>query len=456
MVFSDSIISDAEADFLTLHASSSSSHAGSPGNVDHVDTAAKDILSHADSNGGNYHATHGPKETYESMLLDGKRYLCSIPIIDTPARNETSEAEAKEQEEKEVARATTRGWELLQDLGNGHCLYLIPGYWSYSFCFNAEITQFHQLPNVQGRMVIDPNAPTFVLGKTAPKVQEGEDEWGNGIVHRSQKNVSPAPGELQTKGDTRYLVQKLDGGTVCDLTGRPRRVEVQYHCNMQVSGDRIGWIKEVTTCSYLMVVWTQKLCNDVAFVPPKEVEANTIACRMVVPEQDMGHWNEMKTLEAQKEMTGTKETGTKDNSPLVIGGIVVGGLTSLDNNGQKLEIPSSTAPTPKVVSPEDVDIIVRSKGTKKGGEVEYLNDEELEKLELNPELLDRMVRDMQRSAGDRGWKLQVVDTPGEDTREVQGIVDQEENDEEGVSESSGTESEKRDDEGSEETYKDES
>lgn len=449
MVFSDTLISDLEASSLTEHASATASHASSPWNVDHSNTAtAKDIQSHGNGNGASYHAAHDPKETYESMLLDNKRYLCSIPILDTQARNETSEAEAKEQEEKEVARATTRGWELLQDLGNGHCLYLVPGYWSYSFCPNAEVTQFHQLPNVQGRMVVDPNAPTFVLGKAAPKPQEGEDEWGNDIVQQAHKTIPPAAAELQIKGDTRYLVQKLEGGTVCDLTGRPRRVEVQYHCNLHVPGDRIGWIKEVTTCSYVMVVWTQKLCNDVAFMPPKEVKANTIACRMVVPEEELGHWKDMKTLEAQKEMTNSKET-----FPLVIGGIVVGGLKSLGKDGQKLEVPSSIAPTPKAVPGMTVDVIAQSKSREEGGKVESMSAEQLKKLDLDPEIIEGMVKDMQKMAGDKGWKLKVVDVPGEDAREVIGILDGED-DEEDEAGSADQEPEKRSEEGSEETYKD--
>jgi protein OS-9 len=32
---------------------------------------------------------------------------------------------------------------------------------------------------------------------------------------------------LETKGEMRYLVQKLKGGTTCDLTGKERRIEVQ-------------------------------------------------------------------------------------------------------------------------------------------------------------------------------------------------------------------------------------
>jgi len=33
--------------------------------------------------------------------------------------------------------------------------------------------------------------------------------------------------KLETKGSTRYMVQRLSGGTECDLTGRERKIEVQ-------------------------------------------------------------------------------------------------------------------------------------------------------------------------------------------------------------------------------------
>ena len=95
------------------------------------------------------------KETYEKMWLHDQEFLCTIPIVDSPVRNETSEAQALAEEKKELARATDRGWELLQDL-EGNCLYFISGWWSYSFCYNYEVTQFHQLPSQQGRHTFPP------------------------------------------------------------------------------------------------------------------------------------------------------------------------------------------------------------------------------------------------------------------------------------------------------------
>jgi hypothetical protein len=46
--------------------------------------------------------------------------------------------------------------------------------------------------------------------------------------------------ELVQNTHGRYLVQKWSGGTICDMTGRPRRIEVQFHC-------RVGGVDEITS-----------------------------------------------------------------------------------------------------------------------------------------------------------------------------------------------------------------
>jgi protein OS-9 len=183
--------------------------------------------------------------TYESMMISGQRYLCSIPRIPpeestTSAANQTS----PEEEEKELARATTRGWELIKGMED-NCLYFFSGWWSYSFCHGEGVRQFHQLP--PGRNVPmyppveDKSVHAFVLGrfedenkegKTPQKTLDGSSEnkkqglkeegFDDGKEMR-EKGLA----RLETKGEVRYLVQKLKGGTTCDLTGKERRIEVQ-------------------------------------------------------------------------------------------------------------------------------------------------------------------------------------------------------------------------------------
>ena len=57
--------------------------------------------------------------------------------------------------------------------------------------------------------------------------KKGGEQWkGEGALEVSRRK-SAETGELVERGESRYLVQRLEGGTVCDLTGKPRRVEVQ-------------------------------------------------------------------------------------------------------------------------------------------------------------------------------------------------------------------------------------
>lgn len=64
-------------------------------------------------------------ETYQIMWLKGKRFLCTIPTVrPPPPMNATEKELSKVEEDKELARATARGWELLSDL-EGKCLYFV-------------------------------------------------------------------------------------------------------------------------------------------------------------------------------------------------------------------------------------------------------------------------------------------------------------------------------------------
>lgn len=502
----------------------------------------------ADEEGGEAKAKAA--ETYEIMNLPPSKYLCSIPVVAPPAApNQTAAELAKAEEARELSLASTRGWELLRDL-DGTCLYFISGWWSYMFCYGDEIVQFHALPSGPkgGPPVRDPQSHEYVLGR----VHDDEHHY----FHRGDADADnnhqvqgrgggdaraldrPPNTELQVKGDQRYLMQRLEGGTICDLTGRERTVEVQYHCQPGLSTDHIGWIKEVTTCTYLMVVYTPRLCQDLAFLPPKETRANTIACRLIVstPTEERA-FLKMKMLEAQEILVkaGGEDTKAKgaeagkdagaaaapqtdgqgvaagDAAPppvpkkdvpatqpqtpprprrerITIGGVEVGarrvmggeggtpdgqrpaglrgpggrfgtgfapdnrrdrgartdagrGAAAAAGQGQGGDSDDAWAAHPD----EKVDVIAQGHRVEPGEapaqhlqqqqqRVVALDEEELRKLDLDPELVEELKQELQRMAGDRGWKLEVVEVPGEDgadgapVREIRGTVDAEDDD----------------------------
>lgn len=239
IVFSDSYISDTDAESRVAYAASSSSARSKATSL-----AGQDSHPTEDSTGEISELRHDEHsyaqaeedqsfddatDSYEAMILDGKRYLCAIPIVKTPVKNETSEAAARAEEEKELTRATVRGWELLKDM-EGHCMYFISGWWSYSFCYNTHVKQFHQLPPGKGAPIYPPTedetTPSYVLGRFGvsrdDQVEQGQQRTG---ISDGQGGLEVA--ELQAKGEMRYLVQRLGGGTTCDLTGKERKIEVQ-------------------------------------------------------------------------------------------------------------------------------------------------------------------------------------------------------------------------------------
>jgi protein OS-9 len=196
---------------------------------------------HSGDNSDDHHdeAAKEEKLEYEMMHHHNQRYLCSIPQVEKPIEQpRESDPASKAEQEKELARANDRGWELLAGM-QGNCIYYMSGWWSYRFCYNDEVKQFHQLAPSRGMPVYppveDPNALGFLLGRYEEKKhQDGsansEEKWeGEGALEVSERATrkTGGHGELVTRGENRYLKSEWYGGTVCDLTGKERRIEVQ-------------------------------------------------------------------------------------------------------------------------------------------------------------------------------------------------------------------------------------
>ncbi|KAI0025948.1 glucosidase II beta subunit-like protein-domain-containing protein [Xylariomycetidae sp. FL0641] len=446
VVFSESYIS--ELDAQALIESSDPSHPAYDARLTSQTDLASGVRPATEGQDGTAEHRANVAESYEIMSVPPQRYLCAIPVIEPPpAPNKTATELAQAEEARELARASEHGWDLINGL-DGNCLFYMSGWWSYRFCYGHEVLQFHAVPASvkSGPPVRDPTTAEFVLGRvpdphlTSRSSRRGQTN-SQQTEHEQPAGAAPPNTELQVKGDQRYLVQKMNDGTLCDLTGRERTIEVQYHCSPGSTQDRIGWIKEVTTCAYLMVVNTPRLCADVAFQPPKEERANIISCRAIVPESQQAEWHARKTYEAQAAMVGqANEAAAK--APTTIGGVVIGGRQLL-GNGEDGKEPPKLAPPRNFqrngnINPL-VEVVAQGSSKDEGGKVDVLTDEELAKLDLSPEIIEELKRELQKLAGDRGWKLEVVEVEG-DPREIRGIVDSDEEDyDEDGQEESGSE-----------------
>jgi protein OS-9 len=338
---------------------------------------------------------------------------------------------AKAEEARELSRASAKGWELMSAL-DGQCLYFMSGWWSYSFCYGKTVVQFHAVAGRPGEAPTpEDNSLEYVLGRA----QKPSDSTANHDQDDQPKSLPPPNGQLQVKGDQRYLSQRLEDGTLCDLTGRPRTIEIQYHCSPDTTADRIGWVKEVTTCTYLMVVYTPRLCSDVAFHPPKETRAHPIRCRQILSSEDEENTWRYNKMVAAGELLGQKPKSAKAVPPTVgkdvppnyfvgtnVGGVIIGAKKHVtDQYADKLPLARGVsrhgAGTAKVAGATGTGIgtVVEVLASKKkdAAETEALSDEELEQMNLDPKTVGEFREEMERLAGNRGWKLQVMDVPGE-------------------------------------------
>ncbi|KAK0650523.1 Protein OS-9-like protein [Lasiodiplodia hormozganensis] len=427
--------------------------------------AAKDPNSHL--GGDNDDDDDEFAAVYERMMLNSQPYLCRIPLVDTSATNNASSANgttSEADEEKELARASDRGWELLKGM-QGNCIYFLSGWWSYSFCYNDSVKQFHQLPPSRGVPIYPPvedeSVSSFILG-TFPKENENgkkgeegakESESGassadvddEGMPVGGKEREETGVARLETKGETRYLVQKLTGGTTCDLTGKQRKIEVQFHCHPNTP-DRIGMIKEVATCSYLMVIYTPRLCNDVAFLPPQENRAHPVSCAPILssgaaavpsitPRRKSNPMHIIPTEDASAE-TGidlpdalkyadaaaggdpTQQQPTSKPLP-TIGGIVVGAQQLVGKPGSVIEKSVVVGGGKETL----LGIVAESPGG--GRPHKMMSTEELKALKINDkEEVERLRKQLSKLAGRKPWRLELVDTPR--GKEFRGIIENDE------------------------------
>lgn len=202
-------------------------------------------------------------------------YLCLVPpvppISDNPPQIEDSSEET----------TLIQSWNLLQAL-SGKCLYHRQGWFTYSYCHNSHVRQFREAAHTHPHPIghkpeEDAEWEAYTLGQApATTPESGAD------LTVAEQNVLATNLELARGAGSRYLIQRWGDGTVCDKTGREREIEIQFHCSMTVT-DTILFIKETTTCHYVLVIQTPRLCGDPAFRSRRDFqEQSTIRCREII------------------------------------------------------------------------------------------------------------------------------------------------------------------------------
>jgi protein OS-9 len=196
-------------------------------------------------------------------------------------------------------------------------------------------------------------------------------------------------------------------------------------------------IKETSTCSYLMVIDTPRLCHDVAFSPPQKDVAHPITCQAVIPAADAEEWAaatiEAKVRETERLLALAESDTNANENPLremsdglegstkrgaIIGGIEVGAKVLVGSEGKVIEKSVVVGGGKETY----IGTIASSDGTQ-------MTKEEMKKLNI-PDLKDveKLKTNLRKLAGKKGWKLDLVDTPR--GREFRGIIEAEDQDDE--------------------------
>jgi protein OS-9 len=196
-------------------------------------------------------------------------------------------------------------------------------------------------------------------------------------------------------------------------------------------------IKETSTCSYLMVIDTPRLCHDVAFSPPQKDVAHPITCQAVIPAADAEEWAaatiEAKVRETERLLALAESDNNANENPLremsdglegstkrgtIIGGIEVGAKVLVGSEGKVIEKSVVVGGGKETY----IGTIASSDGTQ-------MTKEEMKKLNI-PDLKDveKLKTNLRKLAGKKGWKLDLVDTPR--GREFRGIIEAEDQDDE--------------------------
>ncbi|KAJ2403342.1 Protein OS-9, partial [Coemansia sp. RSA 2559] len=238
---------------------------------------------------------------YDALVLPASsswKLLCKVPRVDTKTARERQQQQQQEEKERTANekdtgvavsemsrgdrnRAINRGVELLDPL-KADCITYITEYWSFEYCHNMYVRQFHRNAPDQNGQVLEVE---YKLGDYANRKQlsPAEESSNSELATEEEHSDASRTTQLGTIGRSRFLTQVWGGGTLCDITRQPRQVEVQFHCDVN-GHERIALVEEVVSCQYVVVVNTPRLCADPLFYSAADSAVHDIKCQHVVPD----------------------------------------------------------------------------------------------------------------------------------------------------------------------------
>ncbi|KAJ8457197.1 hypothetical protein ONZ51_g11673 [Trametes cubensis] len=181
-----------EAEFLDHPWQESQWHASPLKSIEAGDDSQSDPASEHGSNYTLQHMKFGPKSSFVCLIPPP-------PQDDPPAIEDTA---------TDVA-TPVHSWSLLQPL-SGKCLYHRQGWFTYSYCHNSHVRQFHELhhqhiPSTgEYKPEEDPDWEAYTLGRAPPTLEAGAELT-------TAEAAAAANLELARGAGSRYLVQRWGG-----------------------------------------------------------------------------------------------------------------------------------------------------------------------------------------------------------------------------------------------------
>jgi len=129
-----------------------------------------------------------------------------------------------------------------------YCLYGGSGWWKYEFCYGKKVDQYHE-----------------EAGGQRTVVRLGEF---NEAAHLKWLDEHPTK-RPKVKEARKQVSIFYSGGEICDVTGKPRKIEVKMKCKQADSPSTVSlYLLEPKICEYVLGVESPLVCDILPHVDP--------------------------------------------------------------------------------------------------------------------------------------------------------------------------------------------
>ncbi|EGW33735.1 uncharacterized protein SPAPADRAFT_135526 [Spathaspora passalidarum NRRL Y-27907] len=151
------------------------------------------------------------------------------------------------------------------------------GYWTIAYCFGDKVIQFHESLQHYLSGKHEPHFPmhVYTLGRfpgsekinknikienQAKGLETKLDETDFTIFDGEYSYFSTNQPDSETNTQ-KFIKHTLSSGEICDLTMKPRTIDIVYQCDQSVAGpSKLLQFQEIKTCQYQMIIHVPGLC----------------------------------------------------------------------------------------------------------------------------------------------------------------------------------------------------